>query len=39
VKTARRRVDTDAKLLDGLEKQVERAHEALETAISAFVAD
>ncbi|KJC34213.1 hypothetical protein UB31_39150 [Bradyrhizobium sp. LTSP849] len=39
VETARGKLVIDARLLDGFEKQAERAHEALETAISAFVAD
>ncbi|WFU44606.1 hypothetical protein QA640_20450 [Bradyrhizobium sp. CB82] len=38
VKTARGKVDADARLLDGLEEQVERAHAALEQAISVFAA-
>jgi argininosuccinate lyase len=38
VGTARGKLDADAKLLEGLENQVERAHEAMETAISAFIA-
>jgi argininosuccinate lyase len=39
VETARGKVDADERLRDALEKQIERAHEALETAISAFIAD